>query len=205
MKLYESRSPNARRVNLFLAEKGVDLPREDVNIQSGENLMVKHKMRNAMGRVPVLELDSGEYLSESVAICRYLEGLHPNPNLFGETHEDLATVEMWNRRAEQNYFLELTGAFRNISGFFKDRETPVAEWGEQCAARAISNLVIFDDHLGLHDYLALDRFSVADITFGVALDFTALVRKLTDKPFPFPANVKAYQDRLRSRSTWAVQ
>lgn len=106
-------------MNLLLAEKGVDLPRVDVHIQSGENLTAKDKMRNAMGRVPVLELDSGEYLSESVAICRYLEGLHPNPNLFGETREDLATVEMWNRRAEQDYFLELTGAFRNISGFFE--------------------------------------------------------------------------------------
>jgi glutathione S-transferase len=205
MKLYESRSPNARRVNLFLAEKGVDLPREEVNIQTGENLMVEHKIRNPMGRVPVLELDNGEYLSESVAICRYLEGLHLTPNLFGETPEDMANVEMWNRRAEQNYFLEITGAFRNISGFFKDRETPVAEWGEQCAARAISNLVIFDDHLGVHDYLVLGRFSVADITFGVALDFTSLVRKITGKPFPFPANVQAYQDRLRSRPTWSIQ
>ena len=205
MKLYESRSPNARRVNLFLAEKGADLPREDVNIQSGENLRAEHKTRNPMGRVPVLELDNGEHLSESVAICRYLEGLHPNPNLFGETPEAMATVEMWNRRAEQNYFLELTGAFRNISGFFKDRETPVVEWGEQCVGRAVSSLAIFDDHLNEHEYLALDRFSIADITFGVALDFTSLVRKLTGKPFLFPANVKAYQDRLRSRSTWATQ
>ena len=205
MKLYESRSPNARRVSLFLAEKGVDLPREQVNIQSGENLQAEHKLRNPVGRVPVLELDDGEYLSESVAICRYLEGLHPAPNLFGETAEDLAHVEMWNRRAEQNYFLELTAAFRNISGFFKDREMPVPEWGEQCAERAVSNLAIFDDHLAKHEYLALDRFSIADITFGVALDFTSLVRKLTEKPFPFPASVQAYQDRLRSRPSWSTQ
>jgi len=205
MKLYESRSPNARRVNIFLAEKGTDLPREEVNIQTGDNLLAEHQTRNPMGRVPVLELDNGEYLSESVAICRYLEGLHPAPNLFGETSEDMAYVEMWNRRAEQNYFMELTGAFRNISGFFKDRETPVPEWGEMCAERAVTNLAIFDDHLARHEYLALDRYSIADITFGVALDFTSLVRKLTEKPFPFPANIQAYQDRLRSRPAWSSQ
>ncbi|MGI9325314.1 MAG: glutathione S-transferase family protein [Pseudomonadales bacterium] len=205
MKLYESRSPNARRVNLFLAEKGADLPREEVNIQAGENRQPDHRSRNPMGRVPVLELDNGEYLSESVAICRYFEGTHPTPNLFGESAEELAQVEMWNRRAEQNYFLELTGAFRNISGFFKDRETPVPEWGEQCAERALANLAIFDDHLAKHDYLALDRFTIADITFGVALDFTSLVRKLTEKPFPFPTHIQAYQDRLRSRPTWSTQ
>ena len=127
------------------------------------------------------------------------------PNLFGETAEDMAQIEMWHRRAEQNYFLELTGAFRNISGFFKDRETPVPEWGEQCAERAVSNLAIFDAHLQEHDYLALNRFSIADITFGVALDFTSLVRKLTKKPFTFPANIQSYQERLRARPTWSVQ
>jgi glutathione S-transferase len=205
MKLYESRSPNARRVNIFLAEKGVDLERQEVDIQSGENIESAHKARNPVGRVPVLELDNGEYLSESVAICRYIEGLHPTPNLFGETAEEMAKIEMWHRRAEQNYFLELTSAFRNITGFFKDRETPVPAWGELCAERAVTNLAFFDDQLATHDYLALDRFTIADITFGVALDFTSLVRKLTEKPFTFPSNVGLYQQRLRSRNSWGAQ
>ena len=135
MKLYESRSPNARRVNIFLAEKGVDLERQEVDIQSGENIESAHKARNPVGRVPVLELDNGEYLSESVAICRYIEGLHPTPNLFGETAEEMAKIEMWHRRAEQNYFLELTSAFRNITGFFKDRETQ-CQHGGSCALSA---------------------------------------------------------------------
>ena len=205
MKLYESRSPNARRVNIFLAEKGVDLPRQEVDIQAGDNLQPQHRARNPMGRVPVLELDSGDYLSESIAICRYLEGVYPQPNLFGETPEELAFVEMWQRRAEINYFTEVTAAFRNISGFFKDRETPVLDWGEQCAERAVNNLAIFDAHLSEHDYLALDRFTIADITLGVALDFTSLARKLTEKPFPFPERVQAYQKRLRERPSWAAQ
>lgn len=205
MKLYESRSPNARRVNIFLAEKGVEIPREEVNIQVGENLKPEHRARNPVGRVPVLELDDGEFLSESAAICRYIEGLYPEPNLFGADFAEMAVVEMWHRRAEHNYFLELTAAFRNITGFFKDRETPVAAWGEVCAERAAANLTFFDDHLASHDYLALDRFTVADILFGVALDFTSLVRKLTDKPFTFPANVQNYQNRLRERPSWAAQ
>ena len=205
MKLFESRSPNARRVNIFLMEKGVDVEREQVDIQAGDNLKAEHLARNPTGRVPVLELDSGEHLAESVAICRYLEGLHPQPNLFGTNAEEMAFVEMWNRRAEHNYFLEVTSALRNIAGFFKDREQPVAEWGEQCAQRAQANLEFFDARLRTNDYLALNRFTVADITFGVALDFTAFVRKHTGKALEFPAAVARYQARLRERPAWRAQ
>lgn len=204
MKLYESPSPNARRVQIFMAEKGVDIPREAVDIRAGENLGDEYKAKNPAGRVPVLELDDGSFLSESVAICRYLEGQHPSPNLFGETPLEMAVIEMWNRRAELNYFLEVAGAFRNISGFFKDRETCVPEWGELCAERAIGNLAFFDRQLSQSEYLAGDRFSVADITFGAAVDFTGMVSKMTKKEFPIPGNVKRWHDNITQRASWAA-
>jgi len=178
MKLHEAESPNARRVRIFMAEKGIDCPSVAVDIRGGENLSPAFLEKNPIGRVPVLELDDGTYLSESVAICRYLEGLHPSPNLFGEGPKESATVEMWNRRAEFNFGLNAAMAFRNISGFFKDRETCVPEWGSVCAEEARSKLGVFEERLAESEYLAGDRFSIADISFGVFYGFADLVEKM---------------------------
>jgi len=136
MKLYEAESPNALRVWIFMAEKGIEIPRVPVDIFKGGNLEPAYLAMNPMGRVPVLELDDGTYLSESVAICRYLEGVQPEPNLFGTDALEMARIEMWNRRAEFNFFANVAMAFRNLTGIFKDRETCVAEWGKVAAAEA---------------------------------------------------------------------
>ena len=144
MKLYESPSPNARRVQVFMAEKGIDCERVPVDIRAGENISAEYLAKNPGGRVPMLELDDGTFLSESVAICRYLEGLHPEPNLFGTTPLESALIEMWQRRVELNFMAEVAGAFRNITGFFKDRETCVAEWGQVCAEKAAKSIHMFD-------------------------------------------------------------
>ena len=183
MQLHESESPNARRVHIFMAEKGIDIPRVPVDIRAGENLKPEYLAKNPMGRVPVLELDDGSFLSESVAICRYLEGLHPDPNLFGNDPHEAAVIEMWNRRAEINFGLNAAGAFRNISGFFKDRETCVPEWGQVCAEEAKSKLGVFEERLGESEYLAGDRFTIADISFGVFYGFAELVEKLAKVDF----------------------
>ena len=119
MKLHESPSPNARRVHVFMAEKGIELERAAVDIRGGENLSEAYLAKNPGGRVPMLELDDGTCIGESVAICRYLEGLHPEPNLFGEGPLETAQVEMWQRRAELNFMFEVAGAFRNITGFLQ--------------------------------------------------------------------------------------
>lgn len=178
MKLHEAESPNARRVWIFMAEKGIDLPRVPVDIRAGENLRPEYLRMNPMGRVPVLELDDGSFLSESVAICRYLESLHPEPCLFGAPGLEAARVEMWNRRAELNFGLNAAMAFRNITGFFKDREECLPEWGQLCAGQAREFLGVFEDRLGESEYLAGDRFSIADISLGVFYGFSSLVEKL---------------------------
>lgn len=183
MKLHEAESPNARRVHVFMNEKGIDLPRVAVDIRGGENLTPAYLAKNPMGRVPVLELDDGSFLAESVAICRYLEGVHPEPNLFGEGPLETATVEMWNRRAEINFALNAAMAFRNISGFFKDRETCVPEWGQVCAEEAKSKLGVFEEQLSRTEYLAGERFTIADISLGVFYGFASLVEKMAKVDF----------------------
>lgn len=129
MKLYEAPSPNARRVHIAMAEKGIELDRVAVDIRGGENLSDEFLAKNPGGRVPVLELDDGTYIGESVSISRYLDAIGEGPMLFGDTPLAQAQIDMWQRRAELNFFLEVAGAFRNITGFFKDRETCVEAWG----------------------------------------------------------------------------
>jgi hypothetical protein len=126
MKIYElKRAPNARRVRMFLAEKGIEMAYHQIDLGAGENLAPEFLAKNPAGRIPVLELDDGTYLSETLAICRYFEELHPEPNLFGRTALERATVEMWSRFIEFNLWLPTGMAFRHITGFYKDRETGV--------------------------------------------------------------------------------
>lgn len=200
MKLHEAPSPNARRVHIFIAEKGLQ-PIESVrvDIRAGENLSQAYREKNPFGRVPVLELDDGTFLAESVAICRYLEGLHPQPSLFGTTPLEMAVIEMWNRRAEINFMLAAAAAFRNLTGFFKDREKISAEWGTISQENAADALGRFDAALEKSEFLAGDRFSIADITMGCALDFAKMVK--LDLPFDLP-NVSRYHAQLKARPSF---
>ena len=179
-----------------MAEKGIDCERVAVDIRGGENISAEYLAKNPGGRVPMMELDDGTYLSESVAICRYLEGLHPDPNLFGSTPLEAATVEMWQRRVELNFMAEVAGAFRNITGFFKDRETCVAEWGQVCAEKASKNVQMFDDQLANHQYLAGDRFTNADITLCIAIDFARMVKVVE---IPELANLDRWHAEVSAR------
>lgn len=201
MKLYEAPSPNARRVHIFMAEKGIEMERVPVDIRAGENIQTDYLSKNPAGRVPVLELDDATFLSESVAICRYLEGLNSDPNLFGANPLQAATIEMWGRRAEINFMQNVAGAFRNITGFFKDRETCVKEWGEVCAEVAPKMLPMFDERLGEAQYLGGDEFSIADITLGVALDFADMVKVVE---IPSLKNLDRWRGEVSSRASWGA-
>ena len=201
MKLYESPSPNARRVHIFMAEKGIECERIAVDIRAAENLSAEYLAKNPGGRVPMLELEDGTFIGESVAICRYLESLQPESPLFGESGIEAAKVEMWQRRAELNFFLEVAGAFRNITGFFKDRETCVAEWGQVCAERAPKMLSMFDEQLSQTAYLAGDSFSIADITLAVALDFARMVKVVALPELP---NVERWYGEVSARSSFGA-
>ena len=196
MKLHESPSPNARRVTVFMAEKGIECERVSVDIRGGEHIQSDYLKKNPAGRVPVLELDDGTFISESMAICRYLEAIQPEPDLFGSTAIEVANIEMWQRRVELNLFLEIAGAFRNITGFFKDRETCVEEWGQVCAEKAPKALAMFDDQLSNSEYLAGDRFTVADITLAITLDFSEMVKVA---PLPSLDNISRWREQVTAR------
>jgi len=200
MKLHEAPSPNARRVHVFLKEKGIEPPQSvAVDIRGGENLTDEYRAMNPFGRVPVLELDDGTFLSESVAICRYFEGLHPEPSLFGVEPLEQATIEMWNRRAEINFLLPGAQAFRNLTGFFKDRETVSKEWGGIALEATADALTRFNDVLADRQYLAGDAFSIADITLGVGLVFLKQIK--LELPFDLP-NVARYLEQVGGRPSF---
>ena len=201
MKLHESPSPNARRVTVFMAEKGIECEKVSVDIRGGENIQSEYLRKNPAGRVPVLELDDGSFISESMAICRYLEAIQPEPNLFGVSAIEIANVEMWQRRVELNLFSEIAGAFRNITGFFKDRETCVEEWGRVCAEKAPKALSMFDDQLSINEYLAGERFTVADITLAVTLDFAEMVKVV---PLPTLDNISRWREGVVARASLAA-
>ena len=172
MKLYDARTaPNPRRVRIFLAEKGITVPVEQVDIVSAQNRSPEFRARNAMGTLPVLELDDGTTIAESVAICRYFEELQPEPPLMGTDAKDRALVEMWQRRMEYEVFLPITQVFRNGHAFFKGRIPQVPEYGEVCRTHAEQRLAWLDGVLAEWPFVAGERYTIADITALCAIDF----------------------------------
>ena len=172
MRLYDSKSaPNPRRVRIFLAEKGVEIPTVQVDIGKAENRSADFLARNPYGGLPVLELDDGTQLAESVAICRYIELLHPEPPLLGADPRDQALVEMWQRRMELDLFANATGSFRHTHAFFRGRIEQVPEYGAVCKRAAQKRLAWLDAELAGRPFVAGERYSIADITALCAVDF----------------------------------
>lgn len=180
MKLYSAdRAPSPRRARIVMAEKGINLDEIEVinlDLGGGDNLKPEFRQKNPMTRVPVLELDDGTCLAEGAAIARYFEETIPEPPLLGRNALEKARVAMWSQRMEINLFLHVGMAFRNISGFFKDRETPVPEWGELCRQEVVSMIDFLDRHLGDNEYIVGDYYSFADITALIAIDFAAVIK-----------------------------
>jgi glutathione S-transferase len=174
MKIYEdARAPNPRRLRIFVAEKGLKIPTEQVDIFARKNRTPEMLAKNPAGGLPFVELDDGSHLAESVAICRYLEGLHPEPNLMGKDNREQAFIEMWNRRMELNLFAPVARAFQHTSEIFKPMLKQFPEYGE--TQREITRLQLqwLDAQIGNKPFIAGDRFTVADITALVAVDFGA--------------------------------
>ncbi|BBM04239.1 glutathione S-transferase family protein [Microbulbifer sp. GL-2] len=172
MKIYEFASaPNCRRVRMYLAEKGIDVEFAPVDITKGENLTPEFRSKDINKKVPVLQLDDGTHIAESVAIQRYFEELHPSPPLFGRNAKEKALVEMWTRRADFNLMLSVGMCFQHVSGFFKDRMNVYPEFGEDAGKRAMKFMGVLNDHFSDHEYLIDDYFSVADIGMVCSLDF----------------------------------
>jgi glutathione S-transferase len=177
MKLYNSIGPNPRVVRMFMAEKGITIPTQDVNLMAGENRQEDHLKRNPHGQMPCLELDNGAYLSEITAICEYLEDKNPSPALIGATPEEKAETRMWTRRVDLNICEPLTAGFRYSLGLplFQNRIVTVPEAAEGLKKIAQDRLKWLDGQMAGKEFLAGTRFTLADILLFCFLDFGAQV------------------------------
>jgi glutathione S-transferase len=173
MRLYDAgRAPNPRRVRVFLAEKGVSVPLVPVDLGRLEHKTPAFVAVNPLQRTPALELDDGTVITESIAICRYFEELHPEPPLFGTGALERALVEMWQRRLEFGLLSTVASVFRHLHPAMADMEVPqVAAWGEANKPRVIEFLRVLEDHLKDRPFVCGERFTVADITGLIGLDF----------------------------------
>lgn len=204
MKLLDGgRAPNPRRVRVFLAEKGIEVPLVPVDMAAMEHRGGEVTSRNPLQRLPVLELDDGTVICESVAICRYFEELHPEPALFGRGALGKALVEMWQRRMELNLMMPVAQAFRHIHPAMKEWEVPqIPEWGEANKPKAIEFLRILDAELAGREFAAGDEYSIADITGLIALDFMKPARIQVPDEF---ANVLRWRTAISSRPSAAAR
>jgi glutathione S-transferase len=172
MKLYDGgRAPNPRRVRIFLAEKGISVPMERVDLGKLEHKSEAYTAINPLQRVPSLVLDDGTVITESMAICRYFEALRPQPPLFGRGGKEAALVEMWNRRLELNLYEAVSAVFRHLHPAMRGMEQQIPQWGEANKPRVMDFLALLDRELGDRLYVVGDHYSVADITGLVAIDF----------------------------------
>jgi glutathione S-transferase len=202
MKLYNGPAPNPRRVRIFLAEKGIEIPRVDLDLLAGENRTAEFRKINSLGLVPVLELDDGSVIAESLAICRYLEELHPEPSLFGTTPRDRARIEMWNGRIAGELFIRIANVAQNTLPFFAGRRVQVAAFGEAERNVVPEKWRWLDDELADgRPFIAGDRFSVADIT-GMAA--SQLGERLGIEIPAALSNVRRWDERVRARASWSA-
>lgn len=170
--LQTNTAPNPRRVRVFLAEKGIGVPYEELDLMKGALKTPEFTKLNPFQRVPVLILDDGTAIAETVAICRYFEETQPEPALFGKGALGRATVEMWNRRMELGLLLSVAQAFRHLHPAMANLEVPqVAAWGEANKPRALEVLQFMDKELATRRFIAGDEYSIADITALVGVDF----------------------------------
>ena len=205
MKLYDAAwAPSPRRVRIFLAEKGIEIERVMVDLRADEQLTDPYLAINPRGAVPALELDDGEVICESAAICRYFEAVQPAPTLFGDNPLDIARVESWTRRIESDGYAAAVYALRNAREAFKDRGAP-GKWPAipqipELAARGMIMWEAFtealDKRLADREWIATDFYSFADISALVTIDF-AKAAKLTLPPH-CPA-IARWHERVSAR------
>jgi glutathione S-transferase len=205
MKLYidPGRAPNPRRVRIFLAEKGGTLPVETVDLGAKAHKAPAFQAINPMQRLPALMLDDGTVIAESIAICRYIEALHPAPPLFGEGALEQALVEMWQRRVELHLLAVVSHAFRHLHPAMAALEVPqIAAWGEANKPRALEFLAFLDAELEARPHVAGARYSVADITAVVAVDFMKPAKIAIPEGL---ANIRRWYDAVSARPAVAGQ
>jgi glutathione S-transferase len=197
MKIYDTKTaPSPRRVRIFLAEKDIPMEYVQVDLQNGENISPQMRQKNPMGKIPILELDDGTCISEGASICLYFEELYPDINLLGNDPLEKANIDMWHRQVELYFFGQVGMCFQHTTGYFKDRMTPVKEYGEVAGKNAIDFLKVLEKRLSESEFIAADRFTIADITAMCAIDFARVVSiKMTDEQ----TNLKRWYKAVSSR------
>ena len=205
MLLYTCRTaPSPRRARMYLAEKGIEVPMQEIDLRSGEHFSEAFRRRNPYATVPTLELDDGTCITESDAICTYFEALHPDPPLMGSDPKSKALVTMWNRRVEFDGYLAVAEGFRNRVPAFQDRAMPgrhkvpqVEALVERGAQRYRCFLEDLDERLAESEYVAGDTFSIADITAFVAIEFAKGALKI--EPEAEQGNIARWHDAMSGR------
>lgn len=200
MKLHTSlRAPNPRRVDMFIAEKGIEgIDREVYDLNRGDLKKPGFLSRNPLARVPVLELDDGRHLAESRAICAYLEALYPDPNLLGRDPLERAFIEMADRQVEMHLLATIANFVRHTHPGLAFLEQPqFPEYGTAQGAKLLDSARVFDERLASHEWMAGERFTIADITAFCGIEFARLVKfKPSEAGFP---RLAAWRDRVAER------
>ena len=200
MKLYDSIGPNPRIVRMFMAEKGIDMPRQAVDLRKGENREAEHLKRNPHGQMPALELDDGSYLSEVTAICEYLEEKHPAPPMIGSTPEQRAECRMWTRRVDLNIAEPLANGYRfgEALKFFQKRIPVAPEASGGLKMIAANRLQWLNGQIAGKQFICGQRFTLADILLYCWLDFGATAGQALD---PANTNLVAWFARVAERES----
>lgn len=197
MKIIEDgRAPNPRRVRIFLAEKGIDVEYEQLDIMAEDHKTEAFTDLNPMQRIPVLVLDDGTAISETISICRFFEALQPDPPLMGTTPVEKATIDMWLRRVEERLLMVVANVLRHTNPRMAVLESPqVPEWGEANRPRLTWMLDVLDKELANRDFIAGNEYSLADITALVGVDFMKVIKmEIGDRE-----NLRRWHDRVSAR------
>lgn len=198
MKFYNSIGPNPRVVRMFMAEKAIAIPTEDVDLMKGDNRREPYLKKNSAGQMPALELDSGHCVTEITAICEYLEDTNPDPPLIGGNPEEKAETRKWTRRVDLNICEPMANGFRFSQGLplFKDRIVTVPEAADGLKRIAQDRLKWLDGELAGKDWICAKRFTLADVLLFCFLDFGNQVGQPLSEA---NVNVAAWFQRVKAR------
>tara|TARA_B100000609_G_scaffold29459_1_gene20662 strand:+ start:66 stop:677 length:612 start_codon:yes stop_codon:yes gene_type:complete len=203
MKLYNNEMANSpRKVRMFIAEKNIsDIEIINIDLMSGEHKTPEYRAIAPNSRIPALELDDGTVIMESTAICRYLESLYPEPNLFGESAIEIASIEMWQARIYNELMIPLAMAFRHLHPGMSNMEIQNKDYGETQKSIGIKSLKYFDTVLSESKFVAGDRFTFADIQMITTTDFFIGLNRLSMGDYP---QIKRHFNLMSERSSFSA-
>ena len=203
MKLYDNKMANSpRKVRMFLAEKKItNVEMVEINMMEGEHKTPEYRAIAPNSRIPALQLDDGTVIMESTAICRYLESLHPEPNLFGESPIEIASIEMWQARIFNELMIPLAMGFRHLHPAMSALETQNKEYGETQKNIGIKSLKYFNNVLSESEFVAGDRYTFADIQMITTTDFFIGLNRLNLDDYP---EIKRHAELMSQRESFTA-